>query len=308
MTRRVRRAGRASRVERAEGARRIELAIGEQQRQLGAAARLLVTGDGTAVHDGRVAARRLRSLLKTLRPVLDESRSRSMRAGLKKFADSLGSAREADVLRDLLTALVDRESTITRAERRRLDALLDETQRAARDSLRRMAARPAWGRRLASLASQAALDRLGVRTDTSLAVLLGRVDAPWKPAVRLMKREPTDTAELHELRLALKHCRYALESVADLEPAAARRLLRCLRAAQDRIGDHRDTVLAEQWVASNAGSLGAPFAERLRRLLRVRERRLRRQSARRARKVLPAYVSWRRATRSFRTAGPTGRG
>ncbi len=308
MTRRVRRPGRASRVERGEGARRIEAALGEQQRQLGAAARLLVTGDGAAVHDGRVAARRLRSLLKTLRPVLDERRSRSMRAGLKEFASSLGSAREADVRRDLLTALVERESGITRAERRRLDALLDESQRAARDSLRRMAATPAWRRRLACLASKVAVDRLGVRTDTSLAVLLDHVDAPWKPAVRLMKREPTDTAELHELRLALKHCRYAFEPVADLEPAAARQLLRCLRAAQDRIGDHRDTVLAEQWVASSAGSLGAPLAERLQRLLRSREKRLRRQSARRARKVLPAYLSWRRATRSFRTEKPTGRG
>jgi CHAD domain-containing protein len=307
MTRRVGRAGRASRVERGEGARRIEAALGEQQRQLAEAASLLATGDGAAVHDGRVAARRLRSLLKTLRPILDERRSRSMRAALREFASSLGSAREADVRRDLLIALVEQESGITRAEGRRLDVLLDEARRAARDSLRGMSARPSWRRRLASLTSQGALDRLGVRADTPIAVLLERVDAPWKPAVRLMKREPTDTSELHELRLALKHCRYALEPVADLEPATTRRLLRRLRAAQDCIGDHRDTVLAEQWVASNAGPLGAPLAERLQRLLRSREKRLRRQSARRARKVLPAYLDWRRATRSFRTARPTGR-
>lgn len=307
MTRRDRRAVRQSRVEPAEGARRIEAALREQQRQLEATASRLAMGDGAAVHDGRVAARRLRSLLKTLRPVLDDQQSRRMRGELREFARSLGAVREADVRRDLLNALVEGEATVSRADRRRIAMRVDETRRAACDSLRLMAAGPAWGRRLRSLKSAAALGRLGIRPDTSLAALLARVDASWKPAVRLLKREPTDAAELHDLRLALKHCRYALEPVADLEPAAARRLLRRLRAAQDQIGDHRDTIMAEQWAASNAPSLGEPLADRLQRLLRRRARRLHRQAASRARRVLPAYAEWRKATRALRTERRTGR-
>ena len=301
MTRRGRGAVRQSRVERAEGARRIEAALHERQRQLGASALRLATCEAAAVHDSRVAARRLRSLLKTLRPVLDDRQSRRMRAELREFARSLGAVREADVRRDLLNSLIEGEAAVTRAERRRLAMSLDEARRAACDSLRLLAAGPDWGRRLRSLQSAAALGRLGVRRDTTLAALLARVDDSWKPAVRLMKHEPTEAAELHDLRLSLKHCRYALEPVADLEPAAARQLLRRLRAAQDRIGDHRDTVLAEQWVASSAPSLGEPLADRLQRLLRRRARRLHRQAASRARKVLPAYAAWRKATRALRT-------
>jgi CHAD domain-containing protein len=306
MTRRIRRSLRQSRVERAEGARRIEAALHGQQRQLGATALRAVTGDGAAVHDSRVAARRLRSLLKTLRPLLDDQQSRRMRAELREFASSLGAVREADVRRDLLTALIEGEPALTRVERRRLDTRLGETRQAASDELRLLAAAPAWERRLRSLQSAAALGRLRIRRDTTLASLLARVDDSWKPAVRLMKREPTEAAELHDLRLSLKHCRYALEPVADLEPAAARRLLRRLRAAQDRIGDHRDTVLAEQWVAANAPLLGEPLADRLQRLLQRRARRLRRQAASRARKVLPAYAEWRKATRALRTERRTG--
>ena len=308
MTRRDRRMSRQSRAGQAEGARRIEAALHAQQLQLGAAAASLATGDRAAVHDARVAARRLRSLLKTLRPVVDDRRSRRLRAELREFARSLGAAREADVRRDLLTALIEGEAGVTRAEQRRLDRTLEESGRAARDSLRRLAAGPAWGRRLSMLQAASALDRLRIRRDTTLAELLSRVDASWRPAVRLMKREPADVAELHELRLALKHCRYALEPVADLEPAAARRLLRRLRAAQDRIGDHRDTVLAEEWVAANASQLGLPLANRLQRLLRRQARKLQRQAVSRARKILPAHADWRRATRALRTERPTGRG
>lgn len=56
------------------------------------------------VHQARVATRRLRSDLRTLRPLLDDARSESLRAELSWLADELGAVRDADVLHERLTA------------------------------------------------------------------------------------------------------------------------------------------------------------------------------------------------------------
>jgi CHAD domain-containing protein len=111
---------------------------------------------------------------------------------------------------------------------------------------------------------------------------------------------------LHELRLAFKHCRYALEPVADFAPREAERLLRRLRAAQDCIGDHRDTQLAEHWVKDHEPVLGHALAARLGAGLRNRESALRRDAVRRAARVLEAWKAWRVATRPVRKAGSSG--
>ena len=115
-----------------------------------------------------------------------------------------------------------------------------------------------------------------------------------------MRDDPESVAELHELRLALKHCRYALEPVADLESRAAARLMRRLRAAQDRIGEHRDTLLADHWARLNERSLGRTLTAQLVGDLARQERVLRRQAVSRSRKVLPAWREWRDATRRLR--------
>jgi CHAD domain-containing protein len=112
---------------------------------------------------------------------------------------------------------------------------------------------------------------------------------------------------LHELRLAFKHCRYALEVVADVAPKPTARLLRRLRAAQDRIGEHRDTLLAAHWVRLHGRSLGRPLAARMLLQLEARESKLRSQSADLAARVLDAWRQWRDATRRIRKAGSRDR-
>ena len=114
--------------------------------------------------------------------------------------------------------------------------------------------------------------------------------------------QPEDVAGLHELRLAFKHCRYALEPVGDVAPKAAARLLRRLRGAQDAIGEHRDLLLARHWVRANERSLGRPLVQRLQPLLEARETALLKRAAARSARVLPAYREWRRAARRARKA------
>ncbi|NJD31579.1 MAG: CHAD domain-containing protein [Gammaproteobacteria bacterium] len=291
----------------ADGSRRVEVALIEQQRLLRSAAERLGTAGSTDIHHGRVAARRLRSLLKTYGPLLDERRTRLMRADLRSFARTLSAVREADVRRDLLTSLVRNEPGVAPSSLKRLMIRLEDLCLEARASLRRHAAEPHWTALRAAVEDEAAMRGLVVRRDAGLDDLLELVEESWRKAVRLLEQEPKEAAELHELRLALKHCRYALESVADVQPKAVARLLRRLRGAQDSIGEHRDTLLADHWVRLNERSLGRPLTGRLLELLKQHERRTRKRAAGRAAKVLAAYGDWRAAIRRVRKGTRTGR-
>jgi CHAD domain-containing protein len=290
-----------------DGSRRVEAALREQQRLLRSAAARLQAAGGADVHHGRVSARRMRSLLKTFRPMLDTRRARLMRADLRSFARSLSAVREADVRRDLLVALSRRDPAVAPADFQRLNTILEDLCLEARASLRRHRAEPGWVALTAAIEGESVMEELRVRPGSTLAEVLQLVDGSWREAARLLRREPTEAAELHALRLALKHFRYALEPVADVQPGDVAELNRRLRTAQDRIGEHRDVILAEHWVRSNERSLGGHLSRRLLRLLERHEKLLRRQAAARALKVLPAGRRWRRATRQLRTAGKKGR-
>lgn len=283
----------------APGSARLEAAIREQQQRIAAAIATLDGAGVDEVHGARVAARRLRSMLKTFQPLLDERLARRYRADLRTFAQTLGTAREADVRRALLMGLADGEQ-FPEADRRRLAVLLDDACLASREQLRRHLAEPGWANLSKALQRDAASRRLFAAGDAVQGELAQLAARAWRRPVKLLCRRPTSTAELHELRLAFKHCRYALEPVAEVAPKATARLLRRLRGAQDRIGEHRDTLLAEHWVRENERALGRPLVGRLVASIEVREKRLRRQSATRAAKVLDAWRAWRDATRRVR--------
>jgi CHAD domain-containing protein len=283
----------------APGSACLEAAIREQQRRIEAAMAALGSADEDDVHGARVAARRLRSMLKTFGPLLDESRARRYRAHLRAFARSLGTAREADVRRALLLDLAA-DAHVTAAERSRLKLLLDDACLASREQLRRHLAEPNWATLSRALRRDASGGQLYAVRDADLGELVHLATRAWRRPVKLLRRNPTSTAELHELRLAFKHCRYALEPIADVAPKATARLLRRLRGAQDRIGEHRDTLLAEHWVRENERALGRPLVGRLVAGIEICERRLRRQSAARAAKVLDSWQAWRDATRRVR--------
>jgi CHAD domain-containing protein len=290
--------------ESAEGSGRIEAAIHEQQRALGAA---IDAAGVEEVHKARVAARRLRSLLKTFGSLFEPRRAQLYRADLRSYARALGGVREADVRRELLAAIADRDASILPAARARLELLLENASIGAREALQRHRDEPGWAALCAALARHASSDALIAEHRASLARVLGLILHAWRKPKRLLKAEPDSTEELHRLRLALKHCRYALEPVVDVAPRASARLLRRLRAAQDAIGEHRDVIFAEHWLRSNERHLGPELSARLVVDLQQREKQLRRRAARRNRKVLAAYGQWRTATRRLRKEATPGR-
>lgn len=67
-------------------------------------------GAPDAVHQMRVATRRLRSALRTFRPLLERERTEPVRRELHWLATALGRARDAEVLRDRLLTALDGQS------------------------------------------------------------------------------------------------------------------------------------------------------------------------------------------------------
>jgi CHAD domain-containing protein len=291
----------------AAGSRRIADVLVAQQAQLrSVVARLSATGIED-VHQGRVAARRLRSILKTFGPLFDSRWVRLYRIDLRSFARALATVREADVLGEVLEETLHTGADLRPAELVRLEASLRQLRADVRHRLHQHSRESGWRALTAALAARADHPPKLTQADATRGDVLQLTDRAWRKATRLLERHPEESAELHALRLALKHCRYALEVVADIEPKAASRLLRRLRRAQEKIGAHRDTLAAAHWVRSRERTLGRGTMARLEAALIEREARLRKEAAEQSEKVLPAYEAWREAIRPLTKAARSSR-
>jgi CHAD domain-containing protein len=205
-----------------------------------AAERVRAGNDPEAIHDLRVAARRLGAVLEVWRHALDPRGERGARRGLRRLRRRLARAREREVLAGHLLACLDGQPLAVRRagmiEWERLGRQVERDRaRAARIAARGRVARIA--RRLATCASslrqadatalEAARDRALTRRAAALATL------------HLATPEAADAA-LHRARVAVKRWRYAFEALeaADLESdggviSALRDLQRCLGEVHD---------------------------------------------------------------------------
>jgi CHAD domain-containing protein len=216
--------------------------------------------DPEDVHQARVAARRLRSDLRTFRSLLDADWNEALRDELRWLGAELGTVRDTEVLTERLEG--------------RLEALPAEDRADAAPLLRRL--RERWDASRAELLTALRstryvdlLDRL-VRAarepallpeaaEPAAAVLPPLVSGPWRhlrDAVEGLDDQPTDEA-LHEIRIRAKRCRYAAEAVAPVVGKQAREFARGIAAVQDVLGEHQDAVVAEHWLRAVAGTADA---------------------------------------------------
>jgi CHAD domain-containing protein len=224
------------------------------------------TGDAHAVHRMRVATRRLRSVLATYRPLLDRTRTDPVRAELRWLADALGGVRDNDVLEarlqealaelppdlvsDTVAARIDEEMAARRREARGklLDALDDRRYVRLLDSLEELAGDPPRSGRAARPATTE-LSRLAARavrrvqlSASAAAGAPGAVDVV--AAVDGPGAAPGLSELLHVVRKDAKRARYAAEAAEPVAGKKATRLARRMRAVQDVLGEHHDSVVA----------------------------------------------------------------
>ncbi|HEU5149208.1 MAG TPA: CYTH and CHAD domain-containing protein [Iamia sp.] len=214
-----------------------------------------VTGvDPEGVHQMRVGARRLRSDLRTFRPLLDRDVTDPVRDELRWLGEVLGAVRDPDVLGDQIrgvarTALGPDEAPALDAVVGRLAARRDEGVVALREALGSDRYRQLLDR-VVALAVDPPLRRAA--EEGAEAVLPDLVAKPWRQLrqqVDALDDDPADAA-LHEVRKTAKQVRYATEAVAPVVGRPARKAAKGVRRVQDVLGDHQDTVVAEGWLRS----------------------------------------------------------
>lgn len=210
---------------------------------------LVLADEPDAIHAARVATRRLRSVLRTYRP-LWVGGHRELRDGLRWYAATLGRPRDLEVVGDWLEALLD-DPSVTSV--RGAHAAADELMHRVR--LDRTAALSAMRHELAShrfghLADELppgdwspAADVPGDLLVSGLAAVPARTAAAEADA---LPTGPDRPLAVHEVRKTAKAARYAVDALgaaAADQAAIWKRVTETLGVAQD--GQVAQTVLAE---------------------------------------------------------------
>lgn len=217
-----------------------------------------------AVHQMRVAARRLRSVLATFQTLFDREWSAGLREDLKWLASELGAIRDAEVLQERLdehaeTLPADFRSGTLRA----IDAVLTRRRDAAQSGA------------IAALRSdrhdfviQDLVDAANTPRFTDQAYRTCREALPpslaktWRTLERSVNRLEltTPSSHWHAARIKAKRARYAAEALSPIFGKKIERLANRLSDVTEILGSHQDAHVAQQFllevVPSADGSTG----------------------------------------------------
>jgi CHAD domain-containing protein len=206
-----------------------------------------------AVHQMRVATRRMRSALQAYGKVVDRSSTRGLSDELKWLAGVLGDARDLEVLHarftDAVHGLPDElvlgpvQARLTRHFAGR-EAAARAALIAALDSERYLALLAGVDR---LLADPPLTTRARGTARPALPALVGRVHRRVARHVTVADRLESGAErdrEWHEARKASKRLRYAAQAAAPALGKPARRLVKRVKHVQELLGDHQDAVVA----------------------------------------------------------------
>lgn len=237
---------------------------------------LLRGSEVEALHQTRVALRRLRSALSLFKAVVADEERDALAAALRRLSEPLGRARNLDVfLGTTLPAEIERHPDEERL--RALGARLGAEREEARAAVRAVLESRDWARALFGLV---AWIEAGPWLRSGEPAQAARRDAPLRDfAVEALDRRRRqvrrrgrhlaglDPHDRHEVRIAAKKLRYAAEFFLPVFASSrkagrrAKAFLGALESLQDHLGDLNDIATAHLLTAEFAGDAGpAPLA------------------------------------------------
>jgi CHAD domain-containing protein len=251
-------------------------------------------GDVHAVHQARVATRRIREAL----PLVARGRSgKSLRKSVRKLTRALGPVRELDVALMNLDQLRTSGEVSEAAVARLRQLITEERQRFGAEMVRRISHYnlQKFQKRAVEAASRGPSTR-GTRDPRRVAEAMSRAA---RRAVGL--RAAMENAagiylpdRLHEVRIAVKKLRYALEIAQELSGSRATTRIRTLKRVQDLLGRMHDLemlIARTRAIQSRAGAPSLKLSSDLDRLVRRLENECRRLHVR--------YMNERKALRGI---------
>lgn len=195
-----------------------------------------------AVHQMRVACRRLRSSLKTFSVLLDSSSVDYLRDELRWLASELGEVRDTEVQLARLTKLSDDPAVIeyiTSTLEARLRAATSSALAALRSDRHDYLVED-----LVLLVSEPPITPLAFQP--AAETLPECVREPWRRLRKVVRRASADgpATQWHDVRIRAKQARYAAEAVAPVLGKDFRRLSTVLAKATDILGQRQDAHVA----------------------------------------------------------------
>ncbi len=250
------------------------------------------SGEAEAIHQLRVATRRLRTAIGLFRRALYASQADKLRRDLATAAHAAGRVREADVTGELLRK---RARKLDAAFAKALGPIFSENTRRRAEGMKELV------QVLNSKSHQSVVQRLAAPTyRRGREVALGSIASELvRPLLRALIRaggvlsDAAPPEAIHRLRVRAKRVRYALEMLGGLGRKKLSKTLARLERLQDVLGEHNDVTGAIRWLRECTERIAVPAdtllaAGALLQILRARERKL-------ARRGLKA---WRRLERS----------
>jgi triphosphatase len=214
------------------------------------------------LHDMRVASRRLRAAVSLFADVLPADAER-LRPELAWLGSTIGAVRDLDVQ---LAELDDWAAGLPEADGAALEhlrSLLLEERAAARAAML-LALDTSRYERLVRRFGTMLRSRSGIRSAAARTVARQIVEQRHRAVRKRLKRINRGTdepVEYHELRIAAKRFRYALEFLGDVYPGETEGVVRRTVALQDLLGAYQDAHVGSarlrELAASRSSELGA---------------------------------------------------
>jgi CHAD domain-containing protein len=194
-----------------------------------------------AIHDLRVATRRLIAMLEIVAPLLSDGRTRPLRRKLRRLLKSFNELRDANVQRIAVRTVV-RQYPVLRYYRATLIAV---ERRLVREGARRIGSCGVeeLSREIAGIQAdlQGVFAVPGMR-EAGGWVVRGVSAASYRRTVQdRWQVSPSNLRSLHRLRVAFKKFRYTLEVLHPLMPWVGEDMLKTMNAYQTALGEVQDS-------------------------------------------------------------------
>lgn len=220
------------------------------------------SGDAEAIHDLRVAIRRLRSCLRSYKGAFAGGATEPLLAALAEAGSVVGAARDAGVLAARLEADLEEVPSVNVLGPVRA-VLRARTARELSHSLRDLQAYldgPGYRALLEQLVTFVTAPRLAPvrrrRAYYRACLARERRRVARRVAAAASRTGPQHDTALHEARKALKRARYAAEVAAPVLGKKARRMARGATKLQDLLGEHHDAVVARDRLREEGARAG----------------------------------------------------
>ncbi|MEQ1701514.1 MAG: CHAD domain-containing protein, partial [Ilumatobacteraceae bacterium] len=213
-----------------------------------------------AVHQMRVAARRLRSGLKVFSPLVDEEWAKALASEVGWFAGELSASRDREVLEARLLegmATIDAPGAAKATKLIRRELGHDEAEAFAQVQQAMLSDR--YLALLDALVQAAREPRLTEAADATVAEALPPlVRSAWKRLKRDVRdlRQKSPDEPWHEARIRAKHARYAADALVPVFGKPAKRLSKQFERVTELLGRHQDAAIAAETARALADTKG----------------------------------------------------